>query len=156
MKIEEAIKQKKFNSSKHKAIVNLFYTYHAICDMHAGLFKKFDITSQQYNVLRILRGKHPDAIIVGYVKEVMLDKNPDLTRLCDRLLNKGYIVRNLNESNRRQVLIKITDKGLNLLKTIDPMVKQEEEKINLTEKEAAFIAISENNYVKHVEEYLAR
>lgn len=125
MKIEDAIKQKKkFDLPVQKAMVNIIYTYHWLMDKQSEVFKKEDITLQQYNVLRILKGRYPDAACVGDIKEVMLDKNPDLTRLCDRLVKKNLIVREFNSTNRRQVLIKITKQGLQLIKDLDPDLKK--------------------------------
>ncbi|MBN8704065.1 MAG: MarR family transcriptional regulator [Bacteroidetes bacterium] len=137
MEIGKAIKQKKFESSQQKAMINILYTYNWLLDKTSTLFKDFDITQQQYNVLRILRGKSPQSVCVGEIKEVMLDKNPDLTRLCDRLVLKGFIERELNPDNRRQVLIKITKKGLGLLAAIDPIMRKETKFIfNLNDSES--------------------
>ncbi len=137
MKIEQAIKQnKKFHSNKEKIIVNLLYTYNWYNTIMVDFFKAYEITEQQYNVLRILRGQHPNAITCGAVKEVMLDKNPDLTRLIDRLVQKELVTRIFNESNRRQVLVKISKKGLLTLSKIDPEMIAQSDQINLTEKEA--------------------
>ncbi len=124
MKIEEAIKQEQFNSPIHKAIVNLIYTFNWHLDRTAGVFRDFDLTPQQYNVLKILRRSYPKALPAGEVKEVMLDKNPDLTRLCDRLCSKGLIERELNPGNRRQVLIKITEPGLATVGQIEPLLEE--------------------------------
>jgi DNA-binding MarR family transcriptional regulator len=137
MKIEEAIKQKKFNNSQEKAWINLIYTYNQLSGKLEELFKRFDLTHQQYNVLRILRGKHPESACCGAIKEVMLDKNPDLTRLCDRLLSKGLVDRFVNEENRRQVNVGITEKGLKLLEEMEPVMKEYNNIAeNLTEEEA--------------------
>jgi len=137
MDIEEAIKQKKFESAQQKAWVNLIYTFNCLNDQVNQAFKDFDITQQQYNVLRILRGRFPEPASCASVKEVMLDKNPDLTRLCDRLVSKGLIERDLNADNRRQVVLKITNPGLELLKEIDPVMKKYNKSLNnLSEKEA--------------------
>jgi MarR family transcriptional regulator, 2-MHQ and catechol-resistance regulon repressor len=119
MKIEAAIRQSKPMLPFQRAIVNLMYTYHWHLERMATLMKPFDLTHQQYNVLRILRGGHPNSIPVGEVKAVMLDRNPDVTRLCDRLLQKGWIVRDINPENRREVLLNITPGGLTLLAQID-------------------------------------
>jgi DNA-binding MarR family transcriptional regulator len=119
MKIEAAIKQSKPMQPIQKAIVNLMYTYYWHMERTATLFKPFELTPQQFNVLRILRGKHPEAITVGEVKSVMLDKNPDLTRLADRLAQKGLIERSLNPDCRREVLLVITDKGMELLSRME-------------------------------------
>jgi MarR family 2-MHQ and catechol resistance regulon transcriptional repressor len=141
MKIEEAIQQKKFDSPQQKAWINMVYTYNWINDQLNIILKDFDITQQQYNVLRILRGRHPQQACCSDVKDVMLDKNPDLTRLCDRLLTKGWIERGLNEDNRRQVVLTITEDGLNLLKSIEPMMKKHLKTFNnLSDKDAEVLS----------------
>lgn len=123
MKLEEAIKQKKFDSPLHKATVNLMYTANWLHGEFRDLFKSFDITHQQYNVLRILRGMYPACLNPTEIKEVMLDKNPDITRLCDRLLSMGLINRAIDKENRRKMKIVITEKGLLLLLEIEPVIK---------------------------------
>lgn len=123
MKLEDAIKQKKFESPLHKATINLIYTANWLHGEFRDLFKSFDITHQQYNVLRILRGMHPNCVNPTEIKEVMLDKNPDITRLCDRLLLMGLIHRNIDKENRRKMKIVITEKGLDLLLEIEPVIK---------------------------------
>ena len=137
MKIEAAIKQSKPMLPLQKVMINLMYTYHWHMERSVEIFKLFDMTSQQYNVLRILKGRHPEAIPVGEVKAVLLDKNPDMTRLCDRLVQKGLIQRDLNFQNRREVLLQITAAGLELLLQIEPVIKEaSKEWDNLTPEEA--------------------
>jgi DNA-binding MarR family transcriptional regulator len=123
VKLEEAIKQKKFDSPLHKATINLMYTANWLHGEFRDLFKSFDITHQQYNVLRILRGRYPECVNPTEIKEVMLDKNPDITRLCDRLLLMGLIDRAIDKTNRRKMKIIITEKGMNLLLEIEPVMK---------------------------------
>lgn len=122
MKIEEEIKQKQFHSAREKAVINIIFTHNWIQGNFRSMFKEKDITMQQYNVLRILRGKYPEFINPNDVKEVMLDKNPDLTRLCDRLFNSGYITRCIDQENKRKINLRITDAGLKLLEGFDPMM----------------------------------
>ena len=137
MKIEAAIRQSKPMLPLQKVMINLMYTYHWQMERSMEIFKPFDMTSQQYNVLRILKGRHPEAIPVGEVKAVLLDKNPDMTRLCDRLVQKGLIQRDLNFQNRREVLLQITAAGLELLLQIEPVIKEaSKEWDNLTPEEA--------------------
>ena len=124
MKIEKAISQNKPMAPLQKVMINLIYTYHWHMERSLEVFKPFDITSQQYNVLRILKGRHPEAVSVGDVKSVMLDRNPDLTRLCDRLVQKGLIQREFNCQNRREVLLQITPEGIVLLGRIEPVFKE--------------------------------
>jgi DNA-binding MarR family transcriptional regulator len=101
------------------------------------ILKDFSITHQQYNVLRILKGKYPENCAVNDIKEVMIDKSPDLTRLLDRLINKQLIKRSVCEVNRRKLDIAITGQGLDLLKKIAPKLKEEfGDKPKITQREA--------------------
>ncbi|SMO94051.1 MarR family winged helix-turn-helix transcriptional regulator [Gracilimonas mengyeensis] len=137
MRIEEVVKQQNFKNPQQKAWINLVYTYNQLTDQVNQAFKKFDITSQQYNVLRILRGRKGEPALCGEVKEVMLAKNPDVTRLSDRLIKKGLIERSVNEQNRREVQLTITKEGLELLDEIDPELdKQNQFLKNLSDSEA--------------------
>jgi DNA-binding MarR family transcriptional regulator len=134
VKIEEAIKQKKFESDVQKAYLNILYTASWLQTESRNLYLKHGITSQQYNVLRILRGQYPNHANPKYIKDVMLDKNPDLTRLCDRLLKLELIERAACPVNRRKMNIGITEKGLALLEKIDPEVSRYfEEKARLNQ-----------------------
>jgi DNA-binding MarR family transcriptional regulator len=137
VKFEEEIKQSKFDSSTQKAVLNVMFTSNWINALFRDVFKPYDLTPQQYNVLRILRGKHPKSANPGEIKEVMLDKNPDLTRLCDRLCKLDLITRGVDKTNRRKINIKISDAGLELLKTLDPKIKKMQSSMkSLTEDEA--------------------
>ncbi len=120
MKIEEEINQSKFNSAPEKAIVNIIYTANFIQDAYKSALKMYDISLPQYNVLRILKGRKDGHATCGDLKDVMLDKNPDVTRLCDKLVEKKLILRNFNKHNRRQILLKISEKGLKVLHDINP------------------------------------
>ena len=101
------------------------------------VFKDHQLTNQQYNVLRILRGKYPESLNPSEIKAVMIDKNPDLTRLCDRLSTMGLIDRCIDGENRRKMNIKINEKGLEILEKIDPAMDAFHLSINnISEKEA--------------------
>lgn len=137
MKIDEEIKQRKFKSIYQKAHINTIFTANWLIDNTQKLLKPFGITHQQFNVLKILKGKYPNNCTANYIKEVMLDKGPDLTRLVDRLINKRYVTRSVCEVNRRKLDITINDKGLTLVKKIEPklgsqFIKQKK----ITKKEA--------------------
>lgn len=137
MKIEEEIKQSKFVSPVHKAIVNLMFTNGWFENQLRDVFKDHQLTNQQYNVLRILRGKYPESLNPSEIKAVMIDKNPDLTRLCDRLSTMGLIDRCIDGENRRKMNIKINEKGLEILERIDPAMDAFHLSINnISEKEA--------------------
>ncbi|MEZ4805035.1 MAG: MarR family transcriptional regulator [Bacteroidia bacterium] len=120
MKIEEEINQSKFNTTQEKAIVNILYTANFIEDAFKKVLKLYDISLPQYNVLRILKGRKDGYATCGDLKMVMLDKNPDVTRLCDKLVDKKLILRNNNKTNRRQILLKISTKGIKTLDEIHP------------------------------------
>lgn len=138
MKIENEIKQYQFESNVHKALINLLYTNNWHRDLLQSIFKEFDLQQQHYNILRILKGSHPEPVSPGYIKEVMLDKGTDLTRLLDKLERKSFIVRNLCPSNRRKIDINLTKEGLELLNRIRPVFNNLSNQIsnNLTEDEA--------------------
>lgn len=137
MKINDSIQQVEFENPQTKAWVNLMFTYHHMIDKTRQVFKQFGLTQQQYNVLRILKGKKSQPATCGEVKRVMLDKNPDLSRLCDRLVAKKLVVRGINENNRREVELTITAKGLELLDAIYLPLKETAQLHNsLTDLEA--------------------
>lgn len=119
MKIEEAIKQGRFGSNFHKAVVNLIYTSNWLRDAHTDLFRKYGILSQHFNALRIIKGRHPKPVSAGEIKDVLLDKASDVTRLLDKLVTQGYVKRQLCEYNRRKMDITLTPRGLQLLEELE-------------------------------------
>lgn len=121
MKLEQEIKQPKFRNEFHKLAVNILYTNSWLVNLYANLFSKYDITSNQFNILRILRGQYPNPATVNLLKERMLDKMSDASRLVERLRIKGLIKRDLKPNDRRCVDVIITEKGLLLLKEIDKL-----------------------------------
>lgn len=116
-KIDDILKTK-FMNDKHRFIANLVYTSNTFQANYDRFFKQFGISSQQYNVLRILKGAG-DWVNMNDVKKLMIDKTPNTTRLSDKLLSKDYINRKRSESDRRVVFLEITSKGSQLLKEID-------------------------------------
>jgi DNA-binding MarR family transcriptional regulator len=142
MRIEQVIKQEKFNDPYEKVVVNLIYTSNWVRDKQNQTFRNYDILPQHYNVLRILKGRHPNPVSPGEIKEVMLDKGTDVTRLIDKLVNKELTKRGLCESNRRKMDVVITEKGLQLLKDIEePMqIFRNQLRDQLTEPEAGMLS----------------
>ena len=100
-------------------MLNLVYTTNWITSKQASFFKDSDITSQQYNVLRILRGQHPNPCSIKLIKERMLDRMSDASRIVDKLNTKGLLIRRECPNDRRSVDVMITEKGLELLKSLD-------------------------------------
>lgn len=119
MKIEDEIKQKKFKSEYQKLAVNLLFTHGWLTTFQKKLFENHDITNAQFNILRILRGQHPEPVSINILKERMLDKMSDASRLVERLRVKGFVNRKICKEDRRKSDVKITDKGLKLLKSLD-------------------------------------
>lgn len=124
LKIEEEIKQKKFKTKYHKTYFNLLYTHYKLQSISADIFKQFDISQPQYNVLRILKGKYPNMMSAFEIKKVMIDKGPDLTRLIDRLVEKGYVSRRFCANNRRKIEISILDAGMDILRKVEQDIKK--------------------------------
>jgi DNA-binding MarR family transcriptional regulator len=119
MKIEEAIKQSSFENEHIKAVVNILYTGSWLSLKNAELLKPYNLTLQQYNVLRILRGQHPEPATVNLLIDRMLDKTSNASRIVDKLISKKLANRKHCETDRRCVDVIITDKGLKILAEID-------------------------------------
>lgn len=119
MEIEKAIKQPKFTDAYQKLVVNMLFTSNWLRDAQNSLMKQYDILPQHYNVLRILKGKFPNSSSPGDIKDVMIDKGNDVTRLIDKLVSKGLVKRSLCEENRRKMDVYITEEGLKLLDEIE-------------------------------------
>ncbi|NQY66722.1 MAG: MarR family transcriptional regulator [Flavobacteriales bacterium] len=119
MKFEDEIKQKTpFKSEQHKAYVNLMYTGNLLIDRSIQVLKPFNINEQHYNILRILKGRYPEAACPGEIKEVLLNKRGDLTRLLDKLDKMGVITRGTNQENRRMINIQLNKQGIKLVDKI--------------------------------------
>ena len=127
--------QSKFPNNKVKALINLKYTTNWLCSKENDFFKPYGISPQQFNILRILRGAKK-AIKVQVIKDRMIERAPNATRLMDKLNDKKLIERIRCEHDRRVVYINISKQGLELLSTIDTSLKLDFLE-NLTEKEAA-------------------
>ena len=138
MSIETDIKQKKFRSPFQRLAINLVYTSNWLQYNQMELFREHDLTLQQYNVLRILRGQQSNAIKVSDIAERMLDKNSNTSRLVDKLLAKGLAERSSCPSDRRAVDVIITEQGLELLATLDPLLEERENSMGkaITSEEA--------------------
>lgn len=137
MSIEQDIKQPNFKTPYSKAVINVLYTNNWLQSMQVEIFKPFDLTLQQYNVLRILRGQYPNPITVIAIIERMLDKMSNASRLVDKLLAKDLVIRKLCPHDRRAVDVIITEKGLELLNELDALQNKWEDKLHgLSESEA--------------------
>lgn len=137
MKIEEEIKQSKFRNAHHKVAVNLLYTSNWLENKNKNFFKGYDITNQQFNILRILRGQHPNAISGMEIKSRMLDRNSDVSRLLDRLISKKLISKSQCPNDKRASDVMITDDGLKLLLELDAKMDQTDQQVLKLSKDEA-------------------
>ena len=128
----------KFVSNKVKAFINIKYTSNWLSSKENEFFKPYGISPQQYNILRILRGSK-ERTKVQIVKDRMIERAPNSTRLMDKLCDKSLIARERCEHDRRVVYVKITNQGLELLSTIDDN-KNLSFLENLTEEEAILLS----------------
>ncbi|HEU4717357.1 MAG TPA: MarR family transcriptional regulator [Bacteroidia bacterium] len=141
MSLEDEIKQKQFSSIYQKLGLNILFTSSWLQTIQQRLFKPYGITTQQYNVLRILRGQHPNPASVGLIQERMLDRSSNASRLVDKLVDKKLVERNTCPKDRRQVDILISPAGLKLLSELDGVIAQHEETFRvLTEEEARTVS----------------
>ncbi len=108
-------KETKFRNDFHKLSVNIMQAHSWLTARHAEIYKKYNLTAPQYNVLRILRDTHPDPVMVNLLKERMMDKMSDASRLVERLRVKGFLDRQVSRKDRRKADVIITQKGLDLL-----------------------------------------
>lgn len=137
MKIEEVIKATVVMDDAKKAILNIMYTQIVITDKFVELLKPYDLSGEQYNVLRILRGQKGNPANMCIIQERMLAKSSNTTRLIDKLLLKEFVTREVCPENRRKIEVLITPKGLNVLAELDPKVDDHEHAFasNLTQEE---------------------
>ena len=146
MNFEDQIQQNTFRNNFMKAILNLKYTSSWYNSKEAEIFKRHLILPQHFNVLRIVKGSHPESVSPGKILEVMIDQGRDLTRLVDKLVKLGLLIRSTSPENRRRVDINISEEGIALtdkvsrdidlfLDNLDTLTDEESEQLsNLLDK----------------------
>lgn len=127
MKIEDEIKSTIALSTAKKVMLNVMYTQNVLSDKFSEVMKPHDLSSEQYNVLRILRGQKGTPANMHDIQERMLAKSSNTTRLIDKLLLKELVTRKVCPANRRKIEVSITQKGLALLEELDPKVAAHED-----------------------------
>ena len=141
MRIDEEIQTTKFEDNYHKVIINITYTDGWLSNLIRPYFEKYNLTNQQFNILRILRGQYPKPATVNLLKERMIDKMSDASRIVDRLVQKELVSRCTNTKDRRAVDVRISEKGLEILKQMDAEFKIKDLlKTNLTLEEAGMLS----------------
>lgn len=137
MGIDQDILQTKFRNEHQKATINLLYTYNWLTERTKELFASEDVTPQQFNILRILRGSHPKPLSTLQIRERMLDKMSDTSRIVDRLITKGLVKKGICKDDRRLVDVMITEKGKKLLERLDSRQDEMDNILgNISKKEA--------------------
>jgi DNA-binding MarR family transcriptional regulator len=124
MQSSEKPRARRFDSLAQEAFLNLWRTYDRLRLFEDELFGRYDLTPQQYNALRLLRREHPDNLPTLVLASRLVSRAPDITRLLDRLVERGLIERERRPDNRRVVRVGITRAGLDLLKTMEADIKQ--------------------------------
>jgi DNA-binding MarR family transcriptional regulator len=141
MGIDKDIQQVNFKNAKQKAMINLLFSYGWVLEKIKNFLASEDITHQQYNILRILRGSVPEPLSTLQIRERMLDKMSDTSRIVDRLITKGLVKKAVCTKDKRLVDVTITEKGQKLLKKLDAENDHVESIMNnLSEKDAEMLS----------------
>ncbi|MEM6964815.1 MAG: MarR family transcriptional regulator [Bacteroidota bacterium] len=128
MRLEDEIQQSKFKNEHHKLGVNIIYSAGWVSGLNLKVLKQFNLSIQQFNILRILRGRHPEPASVKLLTERMLDKMSNASRLVEKLKQKGLVKREACPQDRRQVNIMITKLGLKTINKASVLLEQQTEK----------------------------
>jgi DNA-binding MarR family transcriptional regulator len=126
MRLEEEIKQTKPISEYEKGVINIILTDSYLSSKLKDFLNEFGLTTQQYNILRILRGQYPNVSSNSLIKDRMLYRSADTSRLVNRLVESGFVERSRSEEDRRHVEIIISEEGLDLLAQIDEQIHRVE------------------------------
>ncbi|TAE07717.1 MAG: MarR family transcriptional regulator [Bacteroidetes bacterium] len=141
MTIEEELKTNNFQSVEHKTALNILFTASWLRTRTQCVFKNFGLSSEQFNVLRILRGQHPKSLCLKEITARMLEKSSNTTRIVEKLVAKQYIKRDHSTLDKRELQILISEEGLRLLAEMDEVfaIQQSHAVPNLTEEECALL-----------------
>jgi DNA-binding MarR family transcriptional regulator len=140
MKLEEALQTTNFKDAKHKASLNILYSAWWLKTTISRELKTFGITHEQYNVMRILKGKSPEAICVKDIAGRMIEKGTNVPRIIDRLVDKKYVKRGIDSNDKRHTVMQLTSSGQILLEKATKKIDQVADGlIDLSDKEATQI-----------------
>ena len=140
MKIEDVLKTNKFNDEVHKATLNILYTSYWMRDNVSSTMKEIGITSEQFNILRILKGKHPEAMCVKDIASRMIEKSSNVPRILDRLVAKELVMRTTSKEDKRETIISLTDIGMQTLQRANEELAAINKKtIGINNEEAAVL-----------------
>jgi DNA-binding MarR family transcriptional regulator len=122
MKLEEAIKSSKFADEKHKATINVIYSAYWLRNNFSMALKKEDLTVEQFNVMRILKGMHPEQMCVKNIGDRMLEKSSNVPRIIDKLVAKKLAKRTTSKIDKRETLVLLTERGISVLEKATALV----------------------------------
>ncbi len=143
MKIEEELNQNKFQNIQHKAMVNIRFTSNFISNIQNSFLNTYGLSEPQFNILRILRGAKGE-LNINTIKERMIEKSPNLTRLMDKLDAKKFIIRSNSADDRRVVFAEITEIGLEILAVLDEAINEKKNILlphSITDEEAETLSL---------------
>ena len=134
MKLEQAIQSSGFKNEKQKAALNIMYTAYQIKTFVSQTLKDFGLTPEQFNVLRILKGKYPDQMCVRDIGQRMVERSSNVPRIIDRLEIKKLVKRSQSGDDKRETAINLTQAGINLLEMVNPVVEQKQASMTALEE----------------------
>lgn len=141
MNLEKEIGYKYFRNEWQKASMSILYTQGILFNTYENFFKKYGLTFQQYNALRILRDQYPKPVSTSFLREKLLDKMSDASRLVSRLTAKELVTVTQNAADKRLVNILVSEKGFKVLEDIDIYLPELDQKLyGITEEEATTMA----------------
>ena len=135
MKLEQAIQTQGFKSEKQKAVVNLMYTAYIVKTEISNALKAYGLTPEQYNVLRILKGKYPEQMCVRDIAGRLIERSSNVPRIIDRLEVKKLVKRNTSASDKRETVIILTQAGINMLDSANPAIEKAHNSSKLSNEE---------------------
>ena len=139
MKLEQAIKSTKFKSESQKAVLHILYTAWWLKTLMTKELKKFGLTHEQYNVLRILKGKYPEQMCVRDIASRMIEKSSNVPRIIDRLEIKKLVERNTSLLDKRETVITITKQGIEVLTESTLLIEKKSESSFVIEEKDAMV-----------------
>lgn len=119
MRIEDEIKTNKFSSDIERALINIIFTSSWVSGIHNDYLKPFDLSIQQYNILRIVKGQHPKSVSITNIKSRMIERMSNVSRLVEKLRKNGLLERQPCEEDRRRVEVSLTPEGMRLLEAVN-------------------------------------
>lgn len=141
----------RFDTDRQRALVNLIYTNGYLMDRMNAMFRKHNVSRQQFNILRLLRLHQPDALTQSYIRDNMVEKTPDISRIVERMRAQGFLHKEKRVDDMRNVYVSITNKGLNIISAIYAEQKSFDELIScLSDREVQQL----NNILHKIRDYI--